>query len=96
MGTRQKEMQDLLVKYLDSGLTTADAGQILGMQSKQAKKIMESLYSVYIDRWVVGRAGRYEPVYCICPPPEDCPEPEGVIRETRWGSTFAFVRSATA
>ena len=93
---RQDQVHELLIQYLDSGLTAKEIGDILGIDSKQARQICESLYPVYIDRWIVGRHDKYEAVYCISPPPEDCPKPEAVVHESNIGGRYIFKRTMVA
>lgn len=82
MGKRQKEVIELLIKY-ENGLTAKEVACIIkDIEPKHARVILEREYAVYIDRWIMGARGQYEPVYCLHPPPEDCPKPESVIHET--------------
>lgn len=93
MGTRQRQIENLLIKY-ENGLTDSEIAKFTGIQCNRVREIVKKMIPIYIDRWIIGRGDKYHPVYCIQLPPEDCPKPDEIIHESYRNGRYESQRMA--
>lgn len=75
---RQQKIRTLL-RENPSGLTSIKLAELTGLHPSNIRTTLKIMPDVYVDRWVVGRRGQYEKVWCIVDVPEDCPHPKDKV-----------------
>ena len=71
-----KLIRNLLRKEED-GSTIAGLAFDLDAPKKSIASALENMPDAYVDRWTdAGQSRKYEAIWCVVVPPEDCPQPE--------------------
>lgn len=72
---RQQRIREFLREHRD-GMTAANLVVAVGYSDYIIKTTLESMPDAYIDRWVNSPTRhKYEAVWCVVVPPENCPKP---------------------
>lgn len=71
---RQQRVRALLHQH-PLGLTPLKIAEITGMHPANVRTALRAMPDVYVDRWIKGKRGQYEKVWCAVYVPENCPHP---------------------
>lgn len=75
---RQQRVRSLLRQYPE-GLTPLKIAEITGMHPANVRTALRAMPDVYVDRWIPGKRGQFEKVWCAVYVPENCPHPRDKV-----------------
>lgn len=75
---RQKRIRELLRQHPD-GLTPLKLAGMTGLHVSNIRTALRAMPDVYVDRWIKGKRGQYEKVWCAVHVPENCPHPKDKV-----------------
>jgi len=83
MKSNHNLIRDLLKQYPD-GLKSSDISSILGISNRSINKSLESVFGVYIDRWVKSEyRNNLAAIWVVVDVPDNCPKPDNTGRRAR-------------
>jgi hypothetical protein len=83
MKSNHNTIRDLLQQYPD-GLKASDISMLTGISNRSVNKSLESVFGVYIDRWVKSEyRNNLAAIWVVVDVPENCPKPENNGRRSR-------------
>lgn len=73
--TRQKAIRNVLRQHAD-GLTANQLESLLDIRPSDIRRCLMAMPDVFVDRWIKGKRGQYEKVWCAVYVPPHCPHPK--------------------
>ena len=72
---RQQAIRDALRQHAD-GLTANQLGTLVPFNAADIRRCLLAMPDVFVDRWVKGKRGQFEKVWCAVHVPANCPHPK--------------------
>jgi len=72
-GQRIAQVRSIL-RLAQDGMTIREITFAIGTDRPHTSRILKGMPDAYIDRWAKS-VRRYEAVWCVVIPPENCPKP---------------------
>lgn len=83
MKSNHNTIRELLQEYSD-GLKASDIARLTGISNRSVNKSLESVFGVYIDRWVKSEyRNNLAAIWVVVEVPENCPKPNKTGRRSR-------------
>jgi len=72
-----------LLRQYPEGLTVQQLMEMIGSRESSLRRALKSMPDVYIDRWIYGENRTYAAIWCLHPPPPNCPRPRKTGRRSK-------------